>query len=101
MKKKDKEVIYLLPTVLNGKGKAMEYRIVIAKLDKRTRFYKNNKDSIIHGDILAVIKEESLVKNDRIIMRSGEEAVRVRSLLNRLERTCSSATRYSYDGISI
>lgn len=24
MKKKDKEVIYLLPTVLNGKGKAME-----------------------------------------------------------------------------
>ena len=100
MKKKDKEVIYLLPTV-TGKDLTLEYRAEKRRLDKRTAFYKRHKDYIIHEDVLAVIKAEALVKEDRIITRSGEEAVRVRNLLNRLERTCPSATRYSYDEIFI
>lgn len=39
MKKKDKKVIYLLPTVLNGKGNAMETELSLyqKKYEKRRK----------------------------------------------------------------
>lgn len=66
---------YLIPTVFTGKL-PMEYRVVTRKRDMRTNFCKCNEKHIIDKDALNkyIRRYNILVKEDRVIMKNGNQA---------------------------
>lgn len=75
------EVLYICPVVFIGNSKkiAMEYRFHKRKLDRRTRFYKQNKNYIIKDfteaeKVLNDKKFNLKLKDNRIILPNGKTA---------------------------
>lgn len=67
-------MLYLIETANNGRGNALEYKMIEAKKDMRKRFCKENKDSIINTiELITLISKYKIqIKDNRVIMPSGE-----------------------------
>ena len=79
--------LYLIETVTNGGKTVLEYKMVEKKKDMRTKFCKENEDMIISPIALirAISKYKVQVKDDRVIMQSGEIAYKFRKELKESE----------------
>ncbi len=85
------EIIYVLPTIYTMKGKrvVMEYRTFNDILDRRTRFYKKNKDYIVKdipkfNELLNDKNFGIARKDNRVILPNGETAFAFQSALKEL-----------------
>lgn len=73
------EVLYICPVVFIGSNKkvAIEYRFQKRKLDRRTRFFKHNKNYIVKDFENAkkvLSKFDMKIKDNRIILPNGKIA---------------------------